>query len=323
MFRRILRQLLYAAALILAVLVLNFLLIQLAPGDPAEVIAGEMGGASAEVMAAIREQYGLDKPLLTQLGLYLGRALQGDLGMSYYYNRPVVDLILSRLGPTMLLVATALGFALIVGTRLGMLASRNPRGIASAVVTVLSLIGYSAPVFWTGLMLVILFAAKIPLFPVAGMIDVVKQGGPLMRALDIAHHLVLPGLTLGLVYLAQYSRLTRASMLEVLGADYIRTARAKGVSEKLVFRRHAFRNALLPVVTVAGMQFGAIISGAVLVETVFSWPGLGTLAFQSILARDYPTVLGILFFSTLIVIIANLLTDFVSRLLDPRLAKGR
>ena len=323
MFRRILRQLLYAAALILAVLVLNFLLIQLAPGDPAEVIAGEMGGASAEVMAAIREQYGLDKPLLTQLGLYLGRALQGDLGMSYYYNRPVVDLILSRLGPTMLLVATALGFALIVGTRLGMLASRNPRGIASAVVTVLSLIGYSAPVFWTGLMLVILFAAKIPLFPVAGMIDVVKQGGPLMRALDIAHHLVLPGLTLGLVYLAQYSRLTRASMLEVLGADYIRTARAKGVSEKLVFRRHAFRNAMLPVVTVAGMQFGAIISGAVLVETVFSWPGLGTLAFQSILARDYPTVLGILFFSTLIVIIANLLTDFVSRLLDPRLAKGR
>lgn len=323
MFIRILRQLLYAAGLILAVLVLNFLLIQLAPGDPAEVIAGEMGGASAEVMAAIREQYGLDKPVLTQLALYLGRALQGDLGMSYFYNRPVVELILSRLGPTMLLVVTALGFAMIVGTRLGLLASRNPRGIASAVVTVLSMVGYSAPVFWTGLMLVILFGATIPLFPVAGMIDVVKQGGPLMRALDIAHHLVLPALTLGLVYLAQYSRLTRASMLEVLGADYIRTARAKGVSERKVFTHHAFRNALLPVVTVAGMQFGAIISGAVLVETVFSWPGLGTLAFQSILARDYPTVLGILFFSTLIVIIANLLTDFVSRLLDPRLAGGR
>lgn len=323
MFRPILRQLLYAAALILAVLVLNFLLIQLAPGDPAEVIAGEMGGASAEVMAAIRQQYGLDKPLPTQLALYLGRALQGDLGMSYFYNRPVVDLILSRLGPTLLLVATALGFALVVGTRLGMLASRNPRGIASALVTVLSLIGYSAPVFWTGLMLVILFGATIPLFPIAGMIDVVKQGGPLVRALDIAHHLVLPALTLGLVYLAQYSRLTRASMLEVLGADYIRTARAKGVSERQVFGRHAFRNALLPVVTVAGMQFGTIISGAVLVETVFSWPGLGTLAFQSILARDYPTVMGILFFSTLIVIIANLLTDFISRLLDPRLAGGR
>ncbi|MBV0892654.1 ABC transporter permease [Paracoccus sp. Z118] len=323
MFNRVLRQLLYAAALILAVLVLNFLLIQLAPGDPAQVIAGEMGGANEEVMAAIRQQYGLDKPLLTQLGLYLGRALQGDLGMSYFYNRPVTELILSRLGPTLLLVAAALGFAMIVGTRLGLLAARNPRGLSSAAVTVLALVGYSAPVFWTGLMLVILFAAKIPLFPVAGMIDVVKQGGPLMRALDIAHHLVLPALTLGLVYLAQYSRLTRASMLEVLGADYIRTARAKGVSERRVLNHHAFRNALLPVVTVAGMQFGAIISGAVLVETVFSWPGLGTLAFQSILARDYPTVLGILFFSTLIVIIANLLTDFVSRLLDPRLAGGR
>lgn len=323
MFKAILRQLLYVAALILAVLVLNFLLIQLAPGDPAEVIAGEMGGANAEVMAAIREQYGLDKPVLTQLALYLGRALQGDLGTSYFYNRPVAELILSRLGPTLLLVATALAFALIIGTRLGMLASRNPRGIASALVTVLSLVGYSAPVFWTGLMLVILFGATIPLFPIAGMIDVVKQGGPLGRALDIAHHLVLPALTLGLVYLAQYSRLTRAAMLEVLGADYIRTARAKGVSERQVFGRHAFRNALLPVVTVAGMQFGPIISGAVLVETVFSWPGLGTLAFQSILARDYPTVMGILFFSTLIVIIANLLTDFISRLLDPRLAGGR
>lgn len=323
MLHVVIRRLLYAVALILAVLVLNFLLIQLAPGDPAQVIAGEMGGASAEVIAAIRQQYGLDKPLLTQLGLYLGRALQGDLGMSYFYNRPVVDLILARMGPTLLLVATALAFALIVGTRLGMLASRNPRGIASAVVTVLSMVGYSAPVFWTGLMLVILFGATFPIFPIAGMIDVVKQGGPLMRALDIAHHLVLPALTLGLVYLAQYSRLTRASMLEVLGADYIRTARAKGVSERQVYGRHAFRNALLPVVTVAGMQFGTIISGAVLVETVFSWPGLGTLAFQSILARDYPTVLGILFFSTLIVIIANLLTDFVSRLLDPRLAGGR
>ena len=320
---RAVRQLLYAVGLILAVLILNFMLIQLAPGDPAEVIAGEMGGANAEVMAAIRQQYGLDKPILTQLAIYLGQALQGNLGMSYFYNRPVVDLIMSRLGPTMLLVVTALSFAIIVGTRLGLLASRNPRGLASATVTVLSMVGYSAPVFWTGLMLVILFGATIPLFPIAGMIDVVKQGGFFMRVLDIAHHLVLPSLTLGLVYLAQYSRLTRASMLEILGSDYIRTARAKGVSERGVFNRHAFRNALLPVVTVAGMQFGSIISGAVLVETVFSWPGLGTLAFQSILARDYPTVLGILFFSTVIVIIANLLTDFISGLLDPRLAGGR
>ena len=317
------KRLAYAAGLILAVLVLNFLLIQMAPGDPAEVIAGEMGGASQEVMDAIRVQYGLDKPLLTQLGLYLAKALQGDLGVSYYYNRPVTELILSRLGPTLLLVVTALAFALIVGTRLGILAARKPRGAVSSLVTVLSLVGYAAPVFWTGLMLVILFAARIPLFPVSGMIDITKSGGIVSRFLDIAHHLVLPALTLGIVYLAQYSRLTRASMLEVLGSDYIRTARAKGVRERRVLTHHAFRNALLPVVTVAGMQFGAILSGAVLVETVFSWPGLGTLAFQSILARDYPTILGILLFSTIIVIVANLLTDLIARQLDPRLkARG-
>ncbi|WP_199286154.1 ABC transporter permease [Paracoccus suum] len=317
--RGIVKRLIWAAGLILAVLVLNFLLIQLAPGDPAEVIAGEMGGASADVMAGIRAQYGLDKPLPVQLGLYLGKALQGDLGVSYYYNRAVAGLILSRVGPTLLLVGSALAFALIVGTRLGLLASRNPRGPASALVTVLSLIGYAAPVFWTGLMLVILFAARIPLFPVSGMRDVTGATDLVSRTLDVAHHLVLPALTLGIVYLAQYSRLTRAAMLEVLGSDYIRTARAKGVRERRVFTHHAFRNALLPVVTVAGMQFGTILSGAVLVETVFSWPGLGTLAFDSILARDYPTILGILFFSTLIVICANLLTDAVARRLDPRL----
>lgn len=315
----LLKRILMAVGLLLAVLVLNFLLIRMAPGDPASVIAGEMGGSSAEVMEAIRVQYGLDKPLLVQLGLYLGKAMTGDLGQSYYYNRPVTELILSRLGPTLLLVIAALAFALIVGTRLGILASRKPRGAVSTLVTVLSLVGYAAPVFWTGLMLVILFAARIPIFPVSGMIDITKSGGFFVRVLDVAHHLVLPALTLGIVYLAQYSRLTRASMLEVLGSDYIRTARAKGVRERRVLTHHAFRNALLPVLTVAGMQFGAVLSGAVLVETVFSWPGLGTLAFQSILARDYPTVLGILFFSTIIVILANLLTDLVARQLDPRL----
>lgn len=317
------KRVLLAGGLLLAVLVLNFLLIRMAPGDPASVIAGEMGGSSPEVMSAIREQYGLDKPLPVQLGVYLGQAVRGDLGQSYYYNRPVTELILSRLGPTLLLVITALTFALVLGTRLGILAARNPRGTVSTLVTVLSLIGYAAPVFWTGLMLVILFAARFPIFPVSGMIDITKSGGLLARAIDIAHHLVLPALTLGVVYLAQYSRLTRASMLEALGSDYIRTARAKGVRERRVLTHHAFRNALLPVLTVAGMQFGAVLSGAVLVETVFSWPGLGTLAFQSILARDYPTVLGILFFSTVIVILANLLTDLVARQLDPRLkARG-
>ncbi len=313
------RRLIYAAILIFAVLILNFLLIHLAPGDPAEVIAGEMGGASEEVMASIRQSYGLDRPLHEQLGVYLGKTLQGDFGQSFFYNASVTSLILDRIGPTLLLVTAALLFAIGMGTLLGVLASRNPRGIVSNVVTVLSIVGYSAPIFWTGIMLIILLAWVFPIFPISNMRDITLEGGSLAHILDVAHHLVLPAFTLGIVFLAQYSRLTRASMLEVLGSDYIRTARAKGVPERTVFGKHALRNAILPVVTIAGLQFGSIVSGAVLVETVFNWPGLGTLAFQSILARDYPTVLGILFFSSLIVIIMNIVTDILYRIVDPRI----
>ena len=316
------RRLLHAFLLILAVLVLNFLLIHAAPGDPADVIAGEMGGAREEMMADIRKTYGLDKPIYVQLGVYLGRALQGDLGQSFFYNAPVLDLVLGRAGATILLVTTALLFAIIVGTSLGVLASHKPKGIVSGLITLVSVIGYSAPIFWTGLMLVILFAWVYPIFPISNMFDITKDTGFFGYILDVMHHLVLPSLTLGIVYLAQYARLTRASMLEILSSDYIRTARAKGVSETKVYGHHALRNAILPVVTIAGLQFGSIISGAVLVETVFSWPGLGTLAFDSILARDYPTVLGILFFSSVLVILANLLTDFVYRLVDPRIRTG-
>jgi peptide/nickel transport system permease protein len=257
-----------------------------------------------------------------QLGVYLGRVLQGDLGQSYFYNAPVADLILGRLGPTLLLVITALVFAIVVGTFLGVLASRNPTGLFSNVITVLALVGYSAPVFWTGIVLIIVFASVIPLFPISNMYDITLEGGAIEHIVDVAHHLVLPAFTLGIIYLAQYSRLARASMLEVLGADYIRTARAKGLSERMVVGKHALRNAILPVVTIAGLQFGGLISGAVLVETVFNWPGLGTLALDAILGRDYPTIIGILFFSSMIVIVANLLTDLCYRLVDPRLRAG-
>ena len=309
--------------LIIAVLVLNFLLIHLAPGDPADVIAGEMGGATKEILDDIRKSYGLDQPLYVQLWVYISHALQGDLGQSFFYNSSVLDLILDRIGPTLLLVTTSLLFALVVGTGLGVIASHNPNGFLSHFVTIVSIVGYAAPIFWTGLMLVIVFASAIPIFPISGMYDIRLEGGAFVKALDVAHHLVLPAFTLGIVYLAQYSRLTRASMLEILGADYIRTARAKGVSETKVFGKHALRNAILPIVTIAGLQFGSIISGAVLVETVFSWPGLGTLAFESILARDYPTILGILFFSAVLVIVANLLTDVIYRLVDPRVGAAK
>ena len=317
------RRLFYAAVLIAAVVVLNFLLIRLAPGDPALTIAGEMGGATEEIIEDIRRAYGLDKPLPHQLLVYMKRMLSGDLGDSLFFNTPVMDLILARLGPTILLVTTAMVLAVVLGSFLGVLASRNPEGLFSNLITVLSLVGYSAPVFWTGIMLLIVFSAMIPLFPLSGMYDVRLDTEGLARALDVVHHLALPAFTLGIIYLAQYSRISRASMLDVLGADYVRTARAKGLSEGVVLCKHALRNAVLPVVTLAGLQFGSMLSGAVLVETVFNWPGLGQLAFESILRRDHPTILGILFFASRMVVVANLLTDLAYRIIDPRIRTGR
>lgn len=315
----IIRRVGYAAVLLFAVVVLNFILINLAPGDIADTIAGDMGGATAEQMAEIRADYGLDQPLWKQLVKYVSNVLRGDLGYSYFHTQPVTSLIAERLPATLLLVITAQLLALIVGTLLGVLAARKPNGWLSHVVTLVALFGYSAPVFWTGIMLLIAFSLLIPIFPVAGMIDVTIEGGWWTRALDIARHMVLPVITLASIFLALYSRLCRASMMEVLGSDYIRTARAKGLSESQIIMKHALKNSLGPVVTLAGLQFSAVVSGAVLVETVFSWPGLGTLALQSIIARDTPTILGILFFSAMVVIVGNLLTDLALRLIDPRI----
>ena len=310
------------ALLLFAVLILNFLLLHLAPGDIADTIAGDMGGADAEVMEEIRARFGLDKPFHHQLGLYLARLAQGDLGYSYFFQTPVTELVLERLAATLLLVVSAQVLAIIIGTVLGVIAARRPNGATSHAVTLLALFGYSAPVFWTGIMLIILFCSIVPIFPVGGMVDVRVEGSWFVRGLDVLHHLVLPMVTLASIFLALYSRLARASMLDVLGSDYVRTARAKGLSEFVVVYKHALRNALGPVVTLAGLQFSGIMSGAVLVETVFSWPGLGSLALQSILARDTPTILGILFFSSLVVVVANLLTDLVYSLVDPRIKLG-
>ncbi|WP_238365040.1 ABC transporter permease [Mesobacterium pallidum] len=312
----------YAILLLLAVLILNFTMMHLAPGDVADTIAQSMGGADEEVLARIRADYGLDQPFLVQLGTYMGKILRFDLGYSFYYSRPVTDLILQRLPATLLLVFTAQILAMIVGVVLGVISARRPNGILSHFVTFFALFGYSAPVFWTGILLLIAFSLKIQWFPVAGMRDVTLTGGFWVQAVDIARHMVLPTLTLASIFLALYSRLSRATMMEVLGSDYVRTAKAKGLSTREVVYKHALKNALSPVITLAGLQFSAVVSGAVLVETVFAWPGLGTLAFQSILARDTPTILGILFFSALMVIVGNLLTDFVLRLVDPRM-RGR
>jgi len=308
-----------AVLLLIAVLILNFALIHVAPGDPVEVLVGEMGGATPEQIADLRAQFGLDRPLYIQIATYLGRVAQGDLGYSLYYDQPVTQLIAGRIGPTLLLVGTALFSAILVGTVLGVFSAQNRRSVLSHLVTVLSLAGFSAPAFWVGIMLILLLSVAIPILPISGMSSSDGAASGVMYAIDVLHHLILPALTLALIYLAFYSRLSRASMLDVLESDYVRTARAKGLPRRLVIYKHALRNAVLPVVTFAGLQFGQVISGAVLVETVFAWPGLGTLAFESILRRDTPTLLGILFFSSVMVVAMNLLTDFLIRRIDPRI----
>ncbi|CAA2109053.1 ABC transporter permease [Variovorax paradoxus] len=313
-------RLLQALGLVLAVVVLNFVLVHAAPGDPVETIAGASGGMSPELMAQLRTQYGLDKSLPVQLGVYLGKVARGDLGYSYFFNLPVTSMIAERVPATLLLVLSSVLLAFFVGTALGVLSSRRPNGWLSQFITVLSLVGFAAPVFWLGIMLVILLASVFPILPVAGMRAIDSSGaGGLADMLDVAHHLVLPTITLSLVYLAQYSRLARSSMLDVLGSDFIRTARAKGLAERVVLYKHALRNALLPVVTVLGLQFGNVLAGAILVETVFNWPGLGRLAFESVLRRDYPTILGVLLFSSVVVVVMNQLTDLCYRFIDPRI----
>lgn len=319
MINFIFKRLIYAVLLLLAVLTLNFLLIHISPGDPVETIAGSMGGMSEDLRNELVIQFGLDKPFIVQLGIYLQNILMGNFGMSYYFNSPVIDLIWERIPATLLLVVVSVIIAFLVGTSLGALAARKPNGLLSQIVTTLSIVGYSAPVFWTGIVLIIIFASVFPIFPVSDMRTAGSGGTGIGGILDVLHHLVLPSFTLAFVYVAQYSRLSRASMIDALSADYIRTARAKGLSETSVLYKHALRNAVLPVVTTLGLQFGNVLAGAILVETVFNWPGLGRLAFDSVLRRDYPTLLGILFFASLLVVIMNQLTDLAYRIIDPRI----
>ncbi|MYN13352.1 ABC transporter permease subunit [Pusillimonas sp. TS35] len=319
MLQYLIKRLTYAVILLLAVLTLNFLLIHISPGDPVETIAGAMGGMTDELRQELTQKFGLDKPFIVQLGIYLGKIAQGDLGQSYYFNASVASLIWERVPATLLLVVVSVLLAFFIGTLLGSLAARRPNGMLSQVVTMLSIVGYSAPVFWTGIVLIILFASVWPIFPVSDMRTAGMDDGGLAGVLDVLEHMVLPAFTLAFVYLAQYSRLARASMMEALSADYIRTARAKGLPESVVLYKHALRNAVLPVVTMLGMQFGNVLAGAILVETVFNWPGLGRLAFDSVLRRDYPTMLGILFFASMMVIVMNQLTDLAYRIIDPRI----
>jgi len=313
------RRLLQVLPVVLGIALLNFLVLQLAPGDVVDVLAGEAGAATPESMAALRAKFGLDQPVLSQLGSYLLNLAQLDLGFSYRQNMPVFDLIMSRLPPTLLLMGLALVLALVAGVVLGTASALRPDGWFDHGVSVVVLFAYAMPTFWLGLMALVLFAGKLGWLPAGGMVTVGLEGGAWTHVVDVARHAVLPALTLSTFYLAVYTKLMRGSMREVLQADFIRTARAKGASEFRVLASHALRNAALPLVTMLGYQVASLLSGAVLVESVFSWPGLGRLAFEAILARDFNLLLGILLLSSLMVTAINIVVDAVSAWLDPRL----
>ena len=302
-----------------AIAVLNFFLIRAAPGDPAQVLAGEAGAADEQLLIQLRERFGLGQPLLTQLWVYLKGYLTFDLGFSYRQQQSVLSLILDRLPATLLLTGAAFIVSLGLGTLMGALAARRAGRWQDSVITTLALIFYATPLFWVALMSQIVFSLKLGLVPNVGYESIGTNYTGLARALDIASHLVLPALTLGLFFTALYARMMRASMLEVAGADFVKTARAKGLAPGLVSRRHVARNAILPVVTLAGLQAGQLVGGAVLTETVFAWPGIGRLMFDALVQRDYSVLLGVFFMSSAMVVGFNILTDIVYRLADPRI----
>ena len=317
--RTIVGKLIEAALVVLGIATINFFLLQLAPGDAAEVLAGEAGSATPEYMAALRERFGLDQPVAVQFLHYIANILTLDLGYSFRQGMPVLSLILQRLPATLLLTLSGLCFAIGVGCAMGVAAARYKDRFPDLVISTVALIFYATPIFWIGLLLIVFGSVYLGLFPTGGIMTVSGTFTPLERALDVLWHLVLPMLTVGLFYLAIYARLMRASVLSVQEQDFVRTAVAKGVRRSRLLSRHIIRNALLPVVTMAGLHISAILGGAVLAETVFSWPGLGRLAVEALLQRDLNLLLGILLCSSVLVIVVNIIVDLVYRMLDPRI----
>ncbi len=313
------KRLLQLIPVVLVIGTFNFALLHLAPGDAAEILAGQGGHATPEFVAGLRAEFGLDRPPVERYLTYMGKVLTFDLGTSPVRKAPVVTLIVERLPATMLLVFAAIAVAILLGILLGMLSAMRRGTWIDGAVTVSALFFYATPAFWLGLMLIIAFSLKLDLLPTSGMETIGAGFTGLTRAADIAWHLVLPATTMALYYLAIYTRLMRASMLEVLQLDFVRTARAKGLSERSVAFRHAAQNALLPVVTIAGLQVGHFMGGSVLVETIFSWPGLGRLVFDALLQRDINLLMGIFLISSVIVVLANLVADLVYGWLDPRI----
>jgi peptide/nickel transport system permease protein len=317
------RRLAAALPALLIILAGLFLLLQLAPGDTVDALVAQMGGGEASVIEDLRRHYGLDRSTAVRLGDYLWRLVHLDLGHSAIYGKPVAEVIVSRLPATLLLMGSALALAFAAGMALGVIAARRVNRWPDTLISTLGLIFYATPSFWFGLMGIFVFAIYLGWLPAGGFGTIAGGLTGLAKILDIVWYLTLPTLTLALIFLATYLRIMRASMLEVGTLDFVRTARAKGLSETAVVVRHIMRNALLPMVTLIGLQAGTMLGGSVVVESVFALPGLGRLAYESVLQRDLNTLLGVVFVSALLVISINFLVDLLYARLDPRIASAR
>src|SRR3954468_20459400 len=307
----------------IAVVLLSFFLIRLAPGDVATVMAGQAGYADEAFMKNLRAEYGLDQPMPVQLWKYVDQVAHGDVGLSYVRTQPVLTIIMERLPNTLLLDAFALVIAAVGGIWLGSVAARRPGSAVDNLTTVLAMLFYSVPQFWLGMMMMLVFAVWLNWLPPFGIETMGADYTGLARLGDVGLHILLPGMTLALYFLASYARLTRTAMIEVADQDFVKTARAKGISERQVARRHILRNALLPLITYAGLQASILVGGNVLVENVFSWPGVGTLAYEAVSSRDNPLLLGIFIVTAILVSLFNLVTDIAYSIADPRVELGR
>lgn len=316
----LLRRLWQAVPLVFGVLVITFTLVHVAPGDPITVLAGD--GGNEAYYREMRAHYGLDRSLPEQLVRYILAVLSGDFGYSFNYQQAVLSVIWSRIPATLLLMGTALVLSTVFGLLLGLLAATHPNRWLDHLITAFTSTAYAMPVFWLGQLLVLGLAVQLKLFPVQGMVSVREEYTGFRQWLDVLQHLALPALTLSLSYLALIARLSRTSLREALNEEYITTARAKGLSGRVVVGRHALRNALLPIITVTGGHLGLMLTGAALTETIFAWPGLGRLLLDATLNRDYPLLMAIFIMVSITVVLANLLTDLAYGLLDPRVRYG-
>lgn len=320
--RLIIMRLLKAVIVLFLIVIFNFFLIQMAPGDPAAILAGEAGATDQEFLNQLRERFGLDQPIYVQLWRYVSGIAMLDFGYSYRLGVPVFDLIMARLPATLLLTGTAFVLSLVLGIVAGSMAAARVKKPSGSIIMALALIFYATPLFWVALMSVVVFSVYLGWLPAYGLYTVGAGHTGIALVLDVAKHLVLPATTLALFFMAIYTRMTRTSMLDAAQQDYVKTARAKGLKPSIIQRRHVLRNALLPIITLAGLQAGQMVGGAILTETVFAWPGIGRLMYEALQQRDYNLLLGIFFFSAALVIVFNIITDVVYSLADPRIKKG-